>query len=197
MLVLSGAWIGSDRLEQNNDYCNSCHLPGDTPLHVEIRERFDRVVPRNLAGVHGRSWLETREDPAFRCIDCHAGSPVFERFKIKLISARDGARYVTGDFEEPHRMSFDLSVETCQRCHPRFRHSAAPGWTVQAYHGREEHDQERADSPRCVRCHSVHGAEGDPVAYFMNRERVDPQCRACHESGTASKVPSLLKASAG
>ncbi len=194
---LAGLWLGSDRLEQDNDFCTSCHLPEGTPLHIEIRERFDFVVPRHLAGVHGRGWVEDRADPALRCIDCHAGSGLLERLKIKMTSVRDGARYVVGAFEEPHQMSFELSAETCLRCHPRFRHSAAPGWTVQAYHGREAHDDERARPPQCVRCHSVHASDGDPIGYFMNRERVDTQCLTCHTVGTDVEIPSLLKKSAG
>jgi len=196
MILMSGAWIGSDRLERNNDYCNSCHLNPDTPLHSEIRERFELVIPRNLAGVHGRGWVEDREDPAFRCVDCHSGSGPLERLRIKLISARDGVRYVIGDFEEPETMSFDLRSATCLRCHPNFRHSAAPGWTVQAYHGREAHSHERVDSPRCVLCHTVHEADGDAIAYFMNRQRVDNQCRVCHVPDSQMEIPSLVEKSA-
>ena len=191
LLVGGAAWIGSDRIEQSNDFCNACHLSQDAPLHLEIRNRFDLVVPRNLAGSHGRGWVEDREASAFRCIDCHSGSLALERLRIKLTSARDGLRYAIGDFEEPEEMSFDLSASTCERCHPVFRHSAAPGWTVQSYHGRPEHDL--AATPRCVGCHSVHKPNGDPVAYFMNREEVDRQCRECHEPGSPMEIPSLVR----
>lgn len=192
VLILGGIGVvGSDRLERENDFCNSCHLPGDTPLHLEIRQRFDRVIPRNLAGAHGRGWVEEREDPAFRCIDCHAGSGLFERGAIKILSARDGLRYLVGAFDEPERMSFELSKETCLRCHPSFRHSAAPGWMLHAYHGRPAHAG--TDVPPCIRCHSVHEADGDAFAYFMSRERVDLQCRECHAVGGPMEIPSLVK----
>lgn len=180
-------WRVSDRLEQRNDFCNACHLPGGTPLHLELRENFDRVIPVSLAGVHGRAWLEERADSAFRCIDCHAGSGPAERTKVKLFAARDGVRYALGRFEEPEGMPFDLSKETCRRCHPSFRGSAAPGWTVRAFHGHREHEGHSV--PPCVTCHAVHAPGGDGMAYQMSRERVDLECRACHAGEGIAAAP--------
>ncbi len=185
------SWVGSDRAEQDNDFCNACHLPSGTALHIETREEFDRITPVSLASLHGRAWLEERDDPAFRCIDCHAGSGPVERLRVKLLSARDGIRYFVSDFEEPRGMSFDLSAALCLECHPTFRHSAAPGWTVESYHGHPAHD-EAADAPSCVACHSVHETDGDGIAYFMNRPRVDRQCRECHTPGSDMEIPSLV-----
>jgi hypothetical protein len=198
LFLLSGTAIGigigvvvSDRLESENDFCNACHLSADTPLHLEIRNHFDRVIPQNLAGVHGRGGVEEREDSAFRCIDCHAGSGLLERGAVKVLSARDGLRYLVGRFGEPTEMAFDLSKQTCRNCHPNFRRSAAPGWMLRAYHGDSNHDA--IDAPRCVRCHSVHETDGDAFAYFMSRERVDRQCRECHSPGGSMEIPSLVK----
>jgi nitrate/TMAO reductase-like tetraheme cytochrome c subunit len=189
--LLAGAvgWGVSDRLEQRNDFCVSCHLPDGAVLHAETRENFDRVVPVNLAGVHGRGWVEEREDSAFRCIDCHAGSGAFERTKIKLLAAKDALRYAVGAFEEPEGMPFDLSRKTCLGCHPTFRRSAAPGWTVQAYHGLGAHDA--AEEPRCVACHAVHEEDGDAFAYYMARPRVVAQCRVCHGEDDGVELPAL------
>ncbi|MDH3685435.1 MAG: cytochrome c3 family protein, partial [Myxococcales bacterium] len=179
LAVLAGAlgWGVSDRLEQNNDFCNACHLPGGTPLHQQVREDFDRVIPVSLAGVHGRGWLEERESSAFRCIDCHSGAGVLERTRVKLLAARDGVRYALGSFEEPEGMPFDLSKAVCLECHPSFRGSAAPGWTLRSFHGHPEHDGDA--SPVCVSCHSVHTRDGNAMAYQMARDTVDRQCRSC------------------
>jgi hypothetical protein len=191
LLVLGGAgWGVSDRIEQDNDFCNACHLPGGTPLHIETREDFDRVIPIDLAGVHGRGWVEEREDSAFRCIDCHSGSGMVERVKVKFFAARDGVRWLAGDFEEPKGMPFDLSAEACLSCHTSFRQSAAPGWTVEAFHGRADH--QGPEVPRCVRCHAVHEKDGDGIRYFMSRARVDRICRECHEPDTKMAIPSLV-----
>lgn len=191
VLLLGGVgWGVSDRLEQQNDFCNACHLADGIPLHIETREKFDRVMPVDLAGVHGRGWVEDREDSAFRCIDCHAGTGAVERTKVKLLAARDGLRYVIGSFDEPEGMPFDLSPATCKGCHPGFRHSAAPGWTLEAYHGRDGHDTKEA--PPCVHCHTVHEDGGDAFAYYMRRARIDRKCRECHVPGSEMEVPSLV-----
>jgi hypothetical protein len=182
VLIAAVSWPVSDRIEQRNDFCNACHLPDETPLHLQVREDFERVIPVSLAGVHGRGWVEAREESDFRCIDCHAGAGAAERTKVKLLAARDAVRYWVGSFEEPEGMPFDLSPQLCLGCHPSFRHSAAPGWTLVAYHGMPEHDA-APNAPSCVACHSVHSRDGDPFAYFMARQRVARQCRACHGEG--------------
>ena len=194
LLLLRGGdgWGVSDRLEQRNDFCNACHLPDGTALHLATRENFDRVIAVDLAGLHGRGWVEEREASAFRCIDCHAGSAPLERTLVKLLSLRDGLRYAIGDFEEPEGMAFDLSPQTCLGCHPSFRHAAAPGWTLAAYHGP---DHEGPTAPGCVGCHVVHEEDGDAFAYFLNRSRVDRQCRECHAPGGEMAIPSLLRRS--
>jgi nitrate/TMAO reductase-like tetraheme cytochrome c subunit len=189
VLLFAAGWGVSDHLERRNDFCNACHLPDGVALHTLNREHFDRVIPISLAGVHGRGWVEERADDAFRCIDCHAGSGAVERARVKLLAARDGLRYAVGAFEEPDGMPFSLSPATCLGCHPTFRHSAAPGWTVEAYHGRPEHDGPEA--PVCVRCHKVHDTDGDAFGYFMSRDRVDAACRECHVPGGSSEIRSL------
>ncbi|MBW2242858.1 MAG: cytochrome c3 family protein [Deltaproteobacteria bacterium] len=188
-LAATGSWIISDRLERDNEFCTSCHLQDGTPLHEQLRADFERVVPISLAGVHGRGWVEDREDFAFRCIDCHAGSGALERAKVKARAGWDGLRYVAGSFEEPEGMPFELSKSACRRCHPGFRHSAAPGFTVEAYHGLPAHDQE--EGPACVTCHVVHERGRSGIVYFMALEPVGRICEDCHEEEGA---PSLGKA---
>jgi hypothetical protein len=178
LLAAALGWGVTDRLERDDDFCNACHLPGGTPLHEQVREDFDRVIPVSLAGVHGRGWVEDREDSDLRCIDCHAGAGPLERARVKLFAARDGVRYALGSFEEPEGMPFDLSKEVCRQCHPSFRGSAAPGWTQRSFHGQPEHDGDA--SPKCVSCHSVHTRDGNGIVYWMARDRVDLECRACH-----------------
>ena len=180
LLAAPAGWIVSDRLEADDDFCNACHLPDGTPLHEQLREDFDRLIPVTLSGAHGRGFLDEREeDPEFRCIDCHGGVGAVGRTRVKLLSAYDGLLYGSGRFEEPKGMNWPLGPEDCRRCHPVFRKAAAPGWSLEAYHGLEEHDGEGAAN--CVDCHVVHERGGDAFAYFMQREYVDPVCARCHE----------------
>lgn len=173
-------WAVSDRLEARNDFCNACHLPDGTPLHEEIREDFDRLIPVSLGGVHGRAFLDDRPDaPGFRCIDCHAGAGPLVRARVKVVSAFDAARYAVGAFEEPDSMPFPLPRALCLECHERLRHAAAPGWSDESFHAIPAHEREA--SLLCVDCHAVHERDGDAFAYFLDRRTVRAVCAECHE----------------
>ncbi|MCP3986858.1 MAG: hypothetical protein GY723_20925, partial [bacterium] len=65
-------WIVSDRLERDNDFCVSCHLDPDTPLHADNRADFDARPPEAMAAAHAAAGHP--DDRSFRCIDCHGGS---------------------------------------------------------------------------------------------------------------------------
>lgn len=190
VVVGPAAWLVSDRFERDNDFCTSCHLPDGTPLHERIDQDFERVIPVSLAGVHGRGWVEEREDSAFRCIDCHSGRGPVERTRVKLLAARDALRYAIGSFAEPEGMPFPLSADTCRGCHPVFRGSAAPGFSLYAYHGVAPHDGPGA--PACVACHTVHRRDGDAIVYYMTRPVVDQQCLGCHTDAPAGSDERVL-----
>jgi hypothetical protein len=34
-------WIATDHLEQDDDFCNACHVSAGIPLHAEIRRDYD------------------------------------------------------------------------------------------------------------------------------------------------------------
>lgn len=183
--VAAAGWQYSDHLESDNDFCTSCHLPDATPLHAQIREDFDRLIPVDLGGVHGRAFLDRHEhDPGFRCIDCHAGAGVLGRTGVKLLAAKDALRYAVGSFGEPDGMPWRLPAQLCLQCHARLRNAAAPGWSREAFHGIEGH----ATTPGlpCVDCHGVHGRGGDAFAYFLDRQQIRAQCRTCHPDFAAS-----------
>lgn len=177
--AVAAGWRVSDHLESDNDFCNACHLPDGTPLHAQIREDFERLVPVDLGGVHGRAFPDRHEDdPAFRCIDCHASAGVVGRTGVKLLATVDALRYAAGSFEEPDAMPWRLPAELCLQCHARLRNAAAPGWSREAFHGLAGH--ETTPDLACADCHRVHGRGGDAFAYFLDRERIHVRCRACH-----------------
>ena len=49
-------WTVTDELERQNDFCNACHIEGEsgesTPLHIAIRHGFDSRPPETLAAAH-------------------------------------------------------------------------------------------------------------------------------------------------
>ena len=172
-----GWWI-SDRLEQNNDFCNSCHLEPDLPLHRDIRRDFDQEPARSLAGAHGAALVKTREDGDFRCIDCHGGVGLVGRARVKALAAKDAFWYATGRFEEPRHMNSPLWDQDCRKCHASFEVSDALAQASTRFHSLPVHN---VDLPvQCVACHRVHEPAGSADTHFLHTDLVRGQCARCH-----------------
>ena len=171
-------WLVTDALERDNDFCNACHLSEGVPLHVDIRNEFDRETPVNLAGVHAGVGVDTRSgsDAAFRCIDCHGGTGLMGRARVKLLAAKDSFWYATGFFEEPHAMAWPLTEADCRKCHGEFQTKASE-FEAPAFHDIALHNSELGVG--CVECHLVHEA-GDAGHYFLSAQHTRRQCGRCH-----------------
>lgn len=172
------AWWTTDRLESDDDFCNSCHLPNGTPLHREIRADFDERPPASLAARHAE-WLpsEGSGSPAVRCIDCHGGVGPLGRARIKLLSLKDTVLYLTGQFHEPDEMSWPLWDADCRQCHPHFE-PKGEGFDGVAFHDMPVHNVDLGID--CVDCHSAHAAGGDPDLWFLRVDPLRSRCAQCH-----------------
>ena len=171
-------WVASDALERNNDFCNSCHIDGNVPLHIDIRHDFDGRPPLTLASQHARQMPSLRPaDPAMRCIECHGGVGWLGRARIKALAARDAARWLAGVGREPDGMTHPLRDADCLQCHERFEprrdeHAPPP------FHDLGVHNS--TIGVDCVTCHTVHDASGRTDFYYLQPERVRQQCAHCH-----------------
>ena len=116
----AAGWAVSDHLEQDDDFCNACHVSKEMPLHLEIRRDFDARPAASLAGAHAAARATHRDDGALRCIDCHGGTSLAGRVRVKALAAKDAFFYLTGRFEEPRAMRWPLWDEDCQKCHASF-----------------------------------------------------------------------------
>ena len=177
-VLAPAGWMVSDHFEEDNDFCNACHRTPTQPLHEEIRQRFDARPALNLAAAHGAAGNQERGDGAFRCIDCHGGTSLVGRARVKALAAKDGFWYLVGRFEEPREMRFPLWDEDCAKCHPSFetREDAAgpepfPALAVHNTGGFEV---------RCVECHAVHETDGNADTFHLAAARIRPQCARCH-----------------
>lgn len=172
-------WTVSDRLEQDNDFCNECHLSADTPLHVDVRREFDGRPAVSLAAAHAAAEVAGRNDPAFRCIDCHGGASLRGRARVKLLAAKDAFWYVMGRFEEPDAMRWPLWDEDCRKCHAEFAGQSWDGFGPEPFHARSVHNVKLGIG--CVECHLAHGSGGDADAHFVHAAPVRAQCARCHD----------------
>ena len=163
------AWWVSDRVESNDRFCVACHLEPGVPLHARKFEEFTHPDPAvSLAAAH-----RVAGDP-FRCVDCHSGTGLIGRARVKLVSIADGLRWLSGRFGEPERMRNPLADADCAKCHPTYSPARDDAFHAIAAHA--------DDFPRaCVECHRAHAATRAPELDFLSRETVLPICRDCHE----------------
>lgn len=173
-------WWGSDRLEENDAFCNACHLPSGAALHTANADDFRARPPASLAAAHAAAGNVARADGAFRCFDCHSGTGFAGRARVKLLTLRDGLVYLTGRFDEPKGMRWPLRDEDCRKCHAAFgTGGAAPaGWADVGFHGLSVHNRELGVA--CVDCHSAHPPGGLADRNFLHPEPVRAQCARCH-----------------
>jgi nitrate/TMAO reductase-like tetraheme cytochrome c subunit len=159
-------WAISDRLESDNDFCISCHLDG-RPLHEQKMRQFASTPPVSLAAAHAAA------SPGFRCIDCHGGTSIVGRVRVKAVAARDALRYLLADFGEPETMRHPLWDEDCSGCHPSYEPERDDD-----FHAIPDHNT--ALPHACVECHTAHPT-GRAELHYQSREVVLPICRNCHE----------------
>jgi hypothetical protein len=174
-------WLATDRLERNNDFCNACHLAPSRPLHSEIRESFDGRPAASLAAAHAAAGVRGREDPRFRCIDCHGGSGPLGRARVKALAAKDALFYAVGRFDEPRAMRFPLWDSDCVKCHARFDESlrrAPSDAGAPPFHALPVHNSSLGLA--CVECHTAHEVGTAKDAYFLDADHLRSQCARCH-----------------
>jgi len=171
-------WAVTDHLEQDDDFCNACHVGPGMPLHAGIRRDYEMRPPASLAGRHAAARLADRKDGAFRCIDCHGGKSLAGRVRVKALAAKDALVYVSGRFEEPEEMRWPLWDEDCLACHASFEAAGDDARSSPGFHDLAVHNVELGVG--CVECHSAHEAGGNPGAFFLHAASVRAQCARCH-----------------
>ncbi len=181
LVTAPAGWFGTDVLERNNDFCNACHLREGVPLHIDIRRDFDARPVATLAALHASVAVETSPPSrAFRCIDCHGGSGLLGKARVKALAAKDAFWWATGHFDEPEGMRWPLLDADCRRCHGSFEPAAGAesDGQVPAFHALGLHNVELGVD--CVECHFSHDRAPNTAAYFLDAERVRRQCARCH-----------------
>jgi len=163
------AWLATDALEARNEFCTSCHLDANTPLHRAKLRDFETNPAANLAAAH------LVKDREFRCISCHRGASFPNRLRVKLLSTRDTVMYLLGRFDEPKSMAHPLWREDCVQCHSKYEPKRDD-----AFHAIEVHNLPNF-ALNCVQCHEAHPTGRSAELAFLAREPLVAACRTCHE----------------
>jgi len=175
LLSTPAGWWVSDRLEEDNDFCVGCHLEPGVPLHREKRETLDQRPAATLAAAHGiAGW----EDRPFRCIDCHGGTGLLGKARVKALSAKDAFWYAVGRFDEPEEMHWPLWDADCAKCHTPFEERESEIGRDPLFHELAVHNVELGVA--CVACHFSHEEGGLADHYQLHAARVRAECAACH-----------------
>ncbi|MCP5058769.1 MAG: hypothetical protein GY937_18870 [bacterium] len=169
-------WVLTDRLEQDNAFCVSCHLDAERTLHADNRRDFDARPPEALAPAHAAAGHP--DERPFRCIDCHGGTGFLGRGRVKLHSAKDAFWYVVGRFEEPEGMHWPIEDEDCVSCHDAFDPPVREAWQAPAFHALAVHNT--AFDVSCVSCHIAHERGGLTGSHFLHPAIVRAGCATCH-----------------
>jgi len=171
-------WAVTDRLEQDDDFCNACHVSVGMALHREIRRDFAARPARSLAGAHAVAGRAARTGGGLRCIDCHGGASLLGRARVKALAAKDAFFYVTGRFEEPRSMRWPLWDEDCRKCHASFEAHAGASGRSPGFHELAVHNV--ALGVGCVECHRAHATRVDSEAHYLEIQAVRAECARCH-----------------
>ena len=179
VVIVAGAasvptgWLVTDHLEQDNDFCNACHLESGVALHRDIRLDFDEAPAMSLAAAHAAAG-----DEPFRCIDCHGGGSFAGRARVKARAAKDAFFYLTGQFDEPDHMRWPLWDEDCAQCHASFEESEPLAGEPTRFHQFGVHNGDLGVD--CVACHLSHERVGSDAPYHLQVDHVRTQCARCH-----------------
>ena len=171
--AMSMGWLVTDHLEQDNDFCNACHLDSEVALHRDIRLDFDGTPVISLAGAHA-----VAVDGPLRCIECHGGVSFAGRVRVKALAAQDAFLYLAGRFEEPDRMRWPLWDEDCAQCHASFEESRPVPGEATRFHQLGVHNVDLGVD--CVECHLAHEQVGSGVPFHLQVTHVRTQCARCH-----------------
>jgi hypothetical protein len=182
LVAAPAGWLLTDRLESDNAFCIACHLSDDVPLHQgnydDFHADFRAAPPVSLAAAHGAAGNPDHPDGGFRCIDCHGGTGLVGKARVKLLSARDALVYVTGPVEEPEGMAWPLLDADCRRCHDAFDERVPPAGTDPLFHELAVHNAELGVA--CVSCHLSHERGALARHDFLHPAAVRRECAGCH-----------------
>lgn len=150
-------------LEQDNNFCTSCHL------HQEIYQDYYSPEGSIVSLAAGHRVIEK---PVL-CIGCHGLEGLIGRTRTLMISTRAALKFLLGHYESEPDFLPPLPDPYCIKCHPErelVRLEAGD------YHPLTEH---LALDILCTECHVGH-PPGDPELQYMVEEKVERHCVRCH-----------------
>ncbi len=164
----SGALALSIHMENNDQFCASCHTTPETTF-------VDRSTqsPTDLASAHAAK--------SVGCIECHSGEGSAGRVDALKLGARDLVAFVSHNYTQPAPLTHPIPDENCLKCHSDIGqaqtfenhfHVLLPRWQ----------QTQPTKAATCVDCHSAHTTDGRPDIVWVSISPTQQQCNGCHRT---------------
>lgn len=165
-LLSFGTYETAARMEERDAFCASCHTEPESTYY----QNSLAAEPVDLA-----AWHHGQE---VRCIDCHAGIGLPGRLGAMRIGAGDLAAYLTHTDQQPAPLTNPIGDSHCLKCHQDVTQTQDFNRHFHVFLAQWQQLDPQAGT--CVDCHSAHTADGDPTLGFLQQNRTEQVCQACH-----------------
>lgn len=166
MLLVTSAFAYSAHLENNDQFCATCHTEPETTFVARTEH-----PAMDLASAHAAEHVS--------CIECHSGTGMGGRLNAMRLGARDLIAYLNGRYPQPATTTHPIADGNCLKCHQdvlqgrsfeNHFHLLLPRW--QALTG--------DTAASCVSCHTAHLTNGQKRIAWLNKEHTIARCNDCH-----------------
>jgi hypothetical protein len=173
ILLLSVGFTYATIQERQDSFCISCHTQPETDFYQRsVGQGQAAAAPVDLASDH--------KPKAVLCIDCHDGSGLGGHIQAVELGARNTVIFYTGTAEQPARLTVPIRDDACLKCHRstverlernNHQHTLLATWQASDPH-----------AAGCTTCHTAHTTDGPALHGFLNGERSQVVCDACHRA---------------
>ncbi len=167
VLGITGFSVGAG-LEEHDSFCASCHTQPETTFFG----RATAKAPVDLASFHTTKTT--------KCIDCHSSDGITGRIGAEINGAFNAMHYFTRTYTPPGKLNSLFSDGDCLKCHATVVNQQA----AQNNHFHVFLSRWQATDPnagRCTNCHPAHVNDSTVDNGFMNDQRTQQVCDACHQ----------------
>lgn len=162
LLLFAGGGFTVVHLEENNEFCASCHTEPET-AYVQRTS----AAPVDLASAHAVERVA--------CIACHSGEGAVGRVDAFVLGAQNVVRFVSGNYQSPTQAQTPIHTDHCTKCHSNLLSTLS---TRNHFH----YYTPQWDNPTaCVACHPAHPTDRTAETGYTLESDVRPACEACHQ----------------
>lgn len=175
VLLAAGIYAVAGTLEGDDAFCASCHVEPEATYYQHSRAQS----PPTLAAFHVATF---QAGEGARCIDCHSGRWIPGRLGAQWIGLGNLLAFRSGEYRQPAQTTRPTGDVGCTKCHREM------SWVRERpghYHSpilRRQWQAVGGPASTCAACHPAHQEFSQPADSFLDSDRLEAQCEACHES---------------